>query len=137
MHFTYGAADCNRPTALRFTRNISREAHVPQSLRSSIWFQHDGASPHDINDTSTNDILQHLKVTFGKHRIYRGGPVQWPARSLSCLEFFCWCQMNTLVYEIPFDSVEDIVAHISVASGEMRDMLGIFQNVEACVTASG
>ncbi|GBM49481.1 hypothetical protein AVEN_142618-1 [Araneus ventricosus] len=66
-----------------------------------------------------NDVRQHLNVTFGKHWICRGGPVHWPVRSpdLSCLDFFCWGQMKTLVYETPVDSVEDTVARISVDAG--------------------
>ncbi|GBN51564.1 hypothetical protein AVEN_145154-1 [Araneus ventricosus] len=62
------------------TRNFSRKANVPQSLRRSMQFQHD-----------TNDVRQHLHAKFEKHWICRGGPVQWPARSpyLSCLDFFC------------------------------------------------
>ncbi|GBO34944.1 hypothetical protein AVEN_219592-1 [Araneus ventricosus] len=75
------------------------------------------------------------------------GPVQWPARSpdLSCLEFFCWGQMKTLVYDTPIDSVEDVVARLSVTAEEIQDLPEIFQNVrnsmrrrcEACMTASG
>ncbi|GBL72167.1 hypothetical protein AVEN_115157-1 [Araneus ventricosus] len=94
----------------------------------------------------TNDVRQHLNITFGKHWICHGSPVKWPARSpdLSCLDFFCWDQMKTLVYETPVYSVEDVVTRISVAAGEMQDLPGIFQNVrnsmrrrcEACVTAS-
>ncbi|GBN44525.1 hypothetical protein AVEN_128303-1, partial [Araneus ventricosus] len=70
----------------------------------------------------TNDIRQHLNVTFGKHWIFCGGPIQWPARwpDLSCLDLFCWSQMKTLVYETPVDSVEDVVARISVAAAEMQ-----------------
>ncbi|GBL79014.1 hypothetical protein AVEN_48971-1 [Araneus ventricosus] len=125
-----------------YTRNVGREAHFSLSLRRSLWFQYDGAPP-----LYTSDVHQHLQVTFGKHWTCRGGPVQWPARSpdLSCLNFFCWGQMKTLVYETPADSVKNVVARISVAAREMRNMLGIFQNVrnsirrrcEACVTASG
>ncbi|GBL90573.1 hypothetical protein AVEN_179481-1 [Araneus ventricosus] len=68
-----------------YTRNASREAHVPQSLRRSVWFQHDGAPPH-----FTSDVHQHLNVTSGKHWICRGGQVQWTAISpnISCLDFF-------------------------------------------------
>ncbi|GBM76557.1 hypothetical protein AVEN_204573-1 [Araneus ventricosus] len=74
------------------------------------------------------------------------GPVQWPARSpdLLCLDFCCG-PIKTLLYETTVDSVEDLFASMSVASGEMRGMPRIFQNVrnsmrlccEACVTASG
>ncbi|GBM38249.1 hypothetical protein AVEN_47342-1 [Araneus ventricosus] len=35
---------------IHHTRNVSREAYVPQSLRRSLWFQHDGAPPHYTND---------------------------------------------------------------------------------------
>ncbi|GBN05544.1 hypothetical protein AVEN_39875-1 [Araneus ventricosus] len=74
------------------TRNVSSEAHVPQSLRLSVWFQHDGSR---LN--YTKDVRQHLNVTFGQHWIGRGGPVYWPAGSpdLSCLDFFCWGQLKT------------------------------------------
>ncbi|GBM21659.1 hypothetical protein AVEN_250756-1 [Araneus ventricosus] len=80
-----------------------------------MWFQHDGALPH-----YTNDVRQHLNVTLGKHWICRRDPVQWPTRlpDLSYLDFFYWGQMKTLLYEIPVDSVEDVVAHISVIAGE-------------------
>ncbi|GBM03172.1 hypothetical protein AVEN_70592-1 [Araneus ventricosus] len=95
------------------------------SLHSSMWVQHDGAPSHD-----TNDICQQLSFAFRKHWICRGGPVQWPSRSsdLSCL-YFCWSQMKTLVYDTAFDSVEDVVACISVTEGEMRGIPGIFQSV--------
>ncbi|GBN26230.1 hypothetical protein AVEN_270357-1 [Araneus ventricosus] len=68
-----------------YSRKFSLEAHFHQSLRRSVWFQHDGAPPH-----YTNDVCQHLNITFGKHWICRGSPVQYPARSpdLSYLDFF-------------------------------------------------
>ncbi|GBM81126.1 hypothetical protein AVEN_142713-1 [Araneus ventricosus] len=44
--------------------NISREAQVPQSLRLSVWFQHDGAPPH-----YTKDVRHDLNVTFGQQWI--------------------------------------------------------------------
>ncbi|GBM70390.1 hypothetical protein AVEN_12218-1 [Araneus ventricosus] len=107
-----------------------------------MWFQHDGAASR-----YTRDVLQHLNVTFGQHWMCRIGAVHWPAGSpdLSCLDFFCWNQMKILVYETPVDSVENAVARISVAAGEIRDTPGMFQNVrnsmrrrcEAYVTALG
>ncbi|GBL83352.1 hypothetical protein AVEN_110665-1 [Araneus ventricosus] len=99
------------------TMNISRAAHVPQSLSRSVWFQHEGAPSH-----YTNDVRQHLNVKFGQHWKGRGGPVHWPARSLdlSRLDFFYWGQMETLVYETPVDSEEDLVARISLDAREMQ-----------------
>ncbi|GBN26248.1 hypothetical protein AVEN_270372-1 [Araneus ventricosus] len=85
MHLTYEATDCNGRTALVYSRKFSLEVHSPQSLRRSMWFQHDGAPP-----PYTNDVHKHLNNTFGKHWMCRGSPVQYPARSpgLSCLGFF-------------------------------------------------
>ncbi|GBN03261.1 hypothetical protein AVEN_131802-1 [Araneus ventricosus] len=99
-----------------YTRYVSCSARFSQSLRSSLLFRHDGTPPH-----YTNNHRQHLNFTFGKECIRRRGLVQWRARSpdLSCLDFFCWSQMNTLVYKIPIDSVEDVVACISVAAGKI------------------
>ncbi|GBM37770.1 hypothetical protein AVEN_137457-1 [Araneus ventricosus] len=53
------------------TRNVSRDTHVPLSLRFSVWFQHGGTPP-----PYTNDIHQYLNVTFGQHWIGVGPPSQ-------------------------------------------------------------
>ncbi|GFX01480.1 uncharacterized protein TNCV_1864541 [Trichonephila clavipes] len=60
-----------------------------------------------------------------------GGPVNWPARShdLSCLDFFVWGHMKSLVYASPVDSNEALVARIAVVAGEIREMPGVFANV--------
>ncbi|GFW05095.1 uncharacterized protein TNCV_598891 [Trichonephila clavipes] len=51
-------------------------------------------------------------VTFGQQWIGRGGPVRWPARSpdLSCLDFYFWGHMKSLVYDTPVDNAEELVA---------------------------
>ncbi|GBM36414.1 hypothetical protein AVEN_234801-1 [Araneus ventricosus] len=106
-----------------------------------MWLQHDGAPQH-----YSKYVRQHLNITFGKHWICRDDPAHWPARSpdQSCLDFPCWGQMETLVYETTIHSVKDVVARISAAAEEMRDMLRISHDVrnsmrrrcEVCVTAS-
>ncbi|GBN14752.1 hypothetical protein AVEN_38113-1 [Araneus ventricosus] len=53
--------------------------------------------------------------------------------------------VKSLVYEIPVNSAEDLVARIAAAAGDVRDTPGIFANVrssmrrrcEACITARG
>ncbi|GFX86254.1 uncharacterized protein TNCV_2561361 [Trichonephila clavipes] len=69
--------------------------------------------------------------TFGQQWIGRGGPVRWPARSpdLSCLDFYFWGHMKSLVYDTPVDNAEELVARIAVAAGEIRNSPGVFQNV--------
>ncbi|GBM70439.1 hypothetical protein AVEN_154432-1 [Araneus ventricosus] len=93
------------------------------------------------------DVLLHLNATYGQQWIGQGGPVLWPARSpdLTCLDYFLWGYVKSLVYEIPVDSAEDLVARIAAAAGKVRDTPGIFANVrssmrgkcEACIMARG
>ena len=107
-----------------------------------MWFQHDGGPAH-----CSGDVRNNLDVTFGQQWIGRGGPVHWPARSpdLSCLDFYFWGHMKSLVYDTPVDNAEELVARIAVAAGEIRNSPGIFQNVrrsmrrrcEACIVARG
>jgi hypothetical protein len=52
-----------------------------------MWFQHDGAPPH--NSRLTQQVLN----TWNPHKwIGRGGPVAWPPRSpdLTPVDFFLW-----------------------------------------------
>ncbi|GBM45169.1 hypothetical protein AVEN_261519-1, partial [Araneus ventricosus] len=93
------------------------------------------------------DVRLHLNATYGQQWIGRGGPVLWPARSpdLTCLDYFSWVYVKSLVYETPVNSAEGLVAHIATAAGEVWDTPGIFANVrssmrrrcEACITDRG
>ena len=40
----------------------------------------------------------------------------------SFLDFYFWGHMKTLTYDIPVDSVEDLIARIAVAAGEILGM---------------
>ncbi|GFW55852.1 transposase-like protein [Trichonephila clavipes] len=92
-------------------------------------------------------VRNHLDATCGERRIGRGGPVHWPPRSpdLSCLDYFFWGQMKSLVYETPVNSAEELVARISAAAGEIRKTPEMLSNVrrsmkrrcEACITCGG
>ena len=99
---------------------------VDAVMRRTMWFQHDGASAH-----FSRNVRNHLDVRFGQQWIGRGGPVCWPARSpdLSCLDFFLFGHMKTLVYETPVDNAEELVSRFAVAAGEIRDTPGLFQNI--------
>ncbi|GFT92757.1 uncharacterized protein TNCV_739471 [Trichonephila clavipes] len=76
-----------------------------------------------------------------------GGPVNWPARSpdLSCLDFFLWGHMKSLVNTNLVDSDETLSARIAVVAGDIWEMLGVFANIrqslhrrcEACIFAGG
>ncbi|GFW01710.1 uncharacterized protein TNCV_4086251 [Trichonephila clavipes] len=113
---------------------------VPPSVRSRMWFQHDGASAH-----FSRNVRNHLDT--GQHWIGRGGPVPWPPRSsdLSCLDFFFWGHFKSLVYESPVTSAEYLVARLSVAAGHVIDIPDVFSDLsrsmrgrcECCVTVGG
>ena len=73
----------------------------------------------------------HLTATFGARWIGKGGPTAWPARSpdLTCLDFFLWGYMKSMVYETDIDSEEDLVARIVSTAAEIRETPGIFGKV--------
>ncbi|GFX79033.1 uncharacterized protein TNCV_3913201 [Trichonephila clavipes] len=101
-------------------------AHVTAATRTSMWFQQDGALAH-----FSISVRNHLDATCGERWIGREGPVHWPPRSsdLSCLDYFFWGQMKSLVYETPVNSAEELVARISAAAGEIRNTPEMFSNV--------
>ncbi|GFY02421.1 DUF4817 domain-containing protein [Trichonephila clavipes] len=117
-------------------------AHVTAATRTSMWFHQDGAPAH-----FNISVRNHLDATCGERWIGRGGSVHWPPRSpdLSCLDYFFWGQMKSLVYETPVNSAEELVARISAAAGEIRNTLEMLSNVrrsmkrrcEACITCGG
>ena len=74
-------------------------------------------------------VRNHLRATFGNRRIGRSDPVAWPPRSpdLTGLDFFLWGHMKQLAYEIIVETEEDLVARITVATGTIADMPGIFE----------
>ncbi|GFU60264.1 uncharacterized protein TNCV_4249611 [Trichonephila clavipes] len=91
-----------------------------------MWFQHDGAPAH-----FSSDMRCALDTAYPGRWIGRGGPVNWPARSpdLSCLDFFLWGHMKSLVYSSPVDSDEALVVRIAIVAGDIREMPGVFANV--------
>ncbi|GFX50217.1 uncharacterized protein TNCV_2782391 [Trichonephila clavipes] len=100
--------------------------HVTAATRTSMWFQQDGAPAH-----FSISVRNHLDATCGERLIGRRGPVHWPTRSpdLSCLDYFFWGQMKSLVYETPVNSTEELVARISAAAGEIRSTPEMLSNV--------
>ncbi|GFV01547.1 uncharacterized protein TNCV_2961411 [Trichonephila clavipes] len=90
-----------------------------------MWFQHDGASSH-----FSVDVRSTLDRAYQGRWIGRDSPVNWRARSpdLSCLDFFLWDHMKSLVHASPIDSDEALVAWIAVVTGDIREMPEVFAN---------
>lgn len=58
---------------------------LPLHIRETMWFQHDGAPPHN-----SRHARHYLNTNFQNSWIGRGGPIAWPARSpdLNRLDYF-------------------------------------------------
>ncbi|GFT41104.1 uncharacterized protein TNCV_5033991 [Trichonephila clavipes] len=84
---------------------------------------------------------------FGARWIECGKPVPWRPRSpvLWSFDYFLWGHLKNIVYAIPFDSDEDIIARISEATARVREIPDIHECVrrllhrrcQACIAASG
>jgi len=64
---------------------------VPPEVRNNMWYQHDGAPPHNLLA-----VQDHLHQNFPGRWIGTGGPLPWPARSpdFNPKDFFFWGRMN-------------------------------------------
>ncbi|XP_023233054.1 uncharacterized protein LOC111632765 [Centruroides sculpturatus] len=96
---------------------------LPPAVRTRMWFQHNGVLAH-----SSRNIRNHLDTVYGQHWIGWGRPVPWPPHSpdLTCLVFFFWGHIKSTVYNSPITSEDDLVARLSVAAGNVRDMPDVF-----------
>ncbi|GBL68080.1 hypothetical protein AVEN_224855-1 [Araneus ventricosus] len=67
-------------------------------MRSSMWFQHDGAPTH-----YNIDVHLQLNATYGQQWFGRGGTVLCPARSpdRTCLDYFLWCTSSNWCTKLP------------------------------------
>jgi hypothetical protein len=79
---------------------------LPLDIRINLFFQQDGAPPHN-----KNVVRNFLNNLYGDRWMGTNGPVRWPARSpdLTPLDFFIWGHVKNLVYNpSPPDTVEDL-----------------------------
>ncbi|GFV02497.1 uncharacterized protein TNCV_1024251 [Trichonephila clavipes] len=81
-------------------------AHVTAATRTSMWFQQDGAPAH-----FSISVRNHLDATCGERWIGRGGQcIASRSPDLSCLDYFFWGKMKSLVYETPVNSIEELAS---------------------------
>jgi len=66
--------------------------NVDLATRARMWLQHDGAPPHNARI-----IRDFLNETFN-NRIRRGGPIEWPTRSLDLTspDFYLWDYLKNI-----------------------------------------
>jgi len=115
---------------------------IPLMIRSQMYFQHDGASPH-----YTRHVRDYLNESFPNHWLGRGGPVAWPPRSpdLTPLDYYLWGHMKMLVYETKVDSRAALRDRIFGAAKHIHNHPGIIASAtqsllmraENCIAAGG
>jgi len=115
---------------------------IPLMIRSQMYFQHDGASPH-----YTWRVREYLNDYFPNRWLGHGGPVALPPRSpdLTPLDFYLWGHMKTLVYETKVNSKAELCHHIFAAAEHIRNhpdkvasaTQSLLMCVEKCIVAGG
>jgi len=86
------------------TVHMSNLSHTSCGLRLKIGHQ----------------VREYLTITYNNRWIGRGGPIAWPTRSLNLTLmdfFFLWDHIKALIYTLPVDSEEDLIAHTVEAAG--------------------
>lgn len=91
--------------------------NVPLLERENIWFQQDGAPPHNANI-----VKNYLNRIFENQWIGTSGPLRWPARSpdLNPLDYFLWGYLKTVVYETQPRDIDDLKSRIRNACNSIR-----------------
>jgi hypothetical protein len=100
--------------------------NLPLTRLRLLWFQQDGAPPHQIL------LVRHwLNQHFNNQWIGTAGPVRWPPRSpdLTPLDFFLWGHVKDYVYRTPVNNKPDLLRRIRTAFQTITpDMLVRAQN---------
>ena len=102
--------------------------NVPAQIRRRMWFEHGGAPAHYSLDASNT-------LNSG-NSMDCGCPINWVVCSpdFSGLDLFLWGHIKSLIYEDgTVDFVEDFVAQISGGSTTIKEIPGIFANVQRSV----
>lgn len=128
---------------LHFLENALPELleEIPIQERGAMWWQQDGAPPHN-----SNLVTQFLNERFENQWIGNSGPLRWPARSpdLSPLDFFLWGYLKTVVFETQPLNLEDLQNKIVQACNNITPEMitasctrELIRRFEACLASNG
>jgi len=115
-------------------------ADVPDEVCDNMWFQQDGAPPHNANV-----VKDHLNQQYPSQWFGTNGPVKWPPRSpdLTPLDFFLWGYLKDKVYEQQSKSLIDLKERITAACRTVTTTMlksvidSIIQRYEKCLENDG
>lgn len=101
---------------------------LPLNRLPNLWFQQDGAPPHN-----TRDVREFLHQQFPEKWIGNRGAVEWPARSpdLSPLDYYLWGHLKNKIYKTVPNDVAELRANIvnGFNSLRRRDIQRAVQNI--------
>ena len=114
------------------------ENTVPLKDFNHVWFQHDGAPPHNSQVASN-----YINTEFGNRWIGLNGPIEWPPRSpdLTPLDFYLWGRIRALVYVQRPLNIQDLCARITIAfqsitHNELKNVsFNILRRAQLCIGA--
>ena len=105
--------------------------NVNLEIRHLIYFQQDGAPPHQVQEVGT--LLNRM---FPGRWIANNGPIHWPARSpdLSPLDFFFWSYIKDELYKKKYRNIEELQMNIRriIASIDGRTVAKSTKHVIKC-----
>lgn len=119
---------------------ISYMDTIPLYNRQKLYFQQDGAPPHNAAN-----VVDCLNTNFGEQWLGNNGPIRWPARSpdLTPLDFFLWGFLGNKIYRHRSDNIGQLrekfeVALRSVSNIHIRNALnGVRKRCQWCINQNG
>lgn len=105
--------------------NILEDVNL--TIRNRMFFQCDGAPCH-----SARIVKDLLDSVFPNRWIGRGGPIQWPPRSpdLNPIDFFIWGYYKDLVYNNPYNSIDDLKRSLMSIRDRIRENEEAFRRLK-------
>jgi hypothetical protein len=113
----------------------------PIELRHEMWFQHDGAPPHN-----GRRVTEWLNRNYNNRWIGNRSNILWPPRSpdLNPLDFYLWGHLKQMVYSVPINTREQLMERIFIAAQEIRNQNvihrvydSLIRRCYACIRANG
>lgn len=113
---------------------------LPLAIRQHIWYQQDGAGPHNHSR-----VIRWLQSEFPNRWIGLRGPVEWPPRSpdLTPLDFYLWGHLRCLVYATQPTNITDLCMRIERACRQItaaeleRVQNAIINRLQLCIGVNG
>ncbi|KOC61905.1 hypothetical protein WH47_05341 [Habropoda laboriosa] len=116
------------------------EDPLPLSITQDMYFQQDGAPPHN-----SRIVRNYLNDMFKNRWIGTYGPAIWPPGSpdLSPLDFFLWGTIKDIIYDTPPRDVNDLKSKVTqtcalISQAKLEEAIkNVINRTEICIHAQG